>query len=81
MHEALKRTERTHAISFGKLYLEIYGNDVSKEDMKSIFENWNMESQSAFKDIKQEDFQPQALDKIKNIVELIKLDGPEGKNK
>ncbi|MCY9805662.1 hypothetical protein OTK51_19735 [Vibrio scophthalmi] len=72
MHEALKRTERTHAISFGKLYLEIYGNDVSKEDMKSIFENWNMESQSAFKDIKQVDFQPQTLDKLKDIIGLMK---------
>ena len=72
MHEALKRTERTHAISFGKLYLEIYGNDVSKEDMKSIFENWNMESQSAFKEIKQVDFQPQTLDKLKEFMRLMK---------
>ncbi len=72
MHEALKRTERTHAISFGKLYLEIYGNDVSKEDMKSIFENWNMESQSAFKEIQQVDFQPQTLDKLKDIIGLMK---------
>lgn len=72
MHESLKRTERTHAISFGKLYLEIYGNDVTKEDMKSIFENWNMESQSAFKDIKQVDFQPQTLDKIKDILSAVK---------
>ncbi|MBF4297148.1 hypothetical protein EAY24_28300, partial [Vibrio anguillarum] len=72
MHEALKRTERTHAISFGKLYLEIYGNDVSKEDMKSIFENWNMESQSAFKEIQQVDFQPQTLDKLKDIIGVMK---------
>lgn len=80
MHEALKRTDRTHAISFGKLYLEIYGNDVSKEDMKSIFENWNMESQSAFKDIHQVDFQPQTLDKLKDIVGLMKSgEPPRGK--
>ena len=75
MHEALKRTERTHAISFGKLYLEIYGNNVSKEDMKSIFENWNMESQSAFKDIKQVDFQPQTIEKLKEIIGLMKHEG------
>ena len=77
MHEALKRSERTHAISFGKLYLEIYGNDVSKQDMKSIFENWNMESQSAFKDIKQEDFQPQTLDKLKEIIGVMKANSDE----
>ena len=77
MHEALKRSERTHAISFGKLYLEIYGNDVSKEDMKSIFENWNMESKSAFKDIKQEDFQPQTLDKLKDIIGVMKTNSAE----
>ena len=77
MHEALKRTERTHAISFGKLYLEIYGNDVSKQDMKSIFENWNMESQSAFKEIKQEDFQPQTLEKLKDIISVMKTNSTE----
>ncbi len=75
MHEALKRTERIHAISFGKLYLEIYGNDVNKQDMKSIFENWNMESQSAFKDIKQEDFQPKSLQNLKDIISLIRSEG------
>lgn len=80
MHEALKRTERTHAISFGKLYLEIYGNDVSKQDMKSIFENWNMDSQSAFKDIKQEDFQPKTLNKLKEIIELVKTNSTDSKN-
>lgn len=77
MHEALKRTERTHAISFGKLYLEIYGNDVSKQDMKSIFENWNMESQSAFKEIKQEDFQPHTLDKLKDIISVMKANSQD----
>ena len=41
MHESLKRSDRMHAINFGKLYLEVYGNDVSQNDMKSIFENWN----------------------------------------
>lgn len=59
-------------ICFGKLYLKIYGNDVNKQDMKSIFENWNMESQSAFKDIRQEDFQPKSLEKLKEIVSLVR---------
>lgn len=72
MHEALKRSERIHAISFGKLYLEIYGNNVDKQEMKSIFENWNMESQSAFKEIKQDDFNPKALENVKDILSIVK---------
>ena len=72
MHEALKRSERIHAISFGKLYLEIYGNNVDKQEMKSIFENWNMESLSAFKDIKVDDFQPKINEHIKDILAFAK---------
>lgn len=81
MHEALKRTERIHAIRFGKLYLEIYGNDVDKQDMKSIFENWNMESHSAFKEIKQTDFQPKVLEKLRDIAEVIKSSKIESETK
>ncbi|TXX51138.1 MULTISPECIES: magnesium transporter MgtE N-terminal domain-containing protein [Vibrio] len=69
LHEALKRSDRVHAIRFGKLYLEIYGNNVDKEDMKSIFENWNFDSDSAFTKIPSPNFDPKAFEHMKSIFE------------
>jgi len=69
MHESLKRSDRMHAINFGKLYLEVYGNNVSQSDMKSIFENWNISSDSAFTKIEQTNFDPKVVD---NVVQMIK---------
>ncbi|WP_445371911.1 hypothetical protein ACH518_03690 [Methylomonas sp. HW2-6] len=69
MHESLKRSDRMHAINFGKLYLEVYGNNVNQSDMKSIFENWNISSDSAFTKIEQTNFDPKVMD---NVVKMIK---------
>ena len=48
MHEAIKRSDRAHAINFGKLYLEVYGTAVERKELIDIFENWNINSDSAF---------------------------------
>jgi hypothetical protein len=68
MHESLKRLDRMHAINFGKLYLEVYGNDVSQADMKSIFENWNLDSDSAFTKVAQTSFEPKILEQVSQII-------------
>lgn len=47
-HEALIVSNRAHAIQFGKLYLEIYGNTVERAEMVKIFENWNISPATAF---------------------------------
>lgn len=71
MHESLKRSDRMHAINFGKLYLEVYGNDVSQNDMKSIFENWNMNSDSAFIKIKSSNFDPKIFSEFTQMISAI----------
>lgn len=68
MHESLKRSDRMHAINFGKFYLEVYGSDVSQNDMKSIFENWNMDSDSAFTKIRKTDFEPKFVNKLVEVI-------------
>ncbi len=67
MHEAIKRSDRVHAISFGKLYLEIYGNNVERKELVEIFENWNIASESAFAKANPSGFEPQILDKISDL--------------
>ena len=71
MHESLKRSDRMHAINFGKLYLEVYGNDVSQNDMKSIFENWNMDSDSAFTKIQSSKIEPNVVDQVTQMINAI----------
>ncbi len=71
MHESLKRSDRMHAINFGKLYLEVYGNDVSQNDMKSIFENWNLNSDSAFVKIQGPNFDPKVIDQATQMINAV----------
>ena len=71
MHESLKRSDRMHAINFGKLYLEVYGNDVSQNDMKSIFENWNMNSDSAFTKIQASNFEPKVVEQVTQMIKAV----------
>lgn len=70
MHEAIKRADRAHAINFGKLYLEIYGNSVDRKELIDIFENWNIATESAFSKITTDGFEPKVLEKL---VEVLKI--------
>lgn len=74
MHEAIKRSDRVHAISFGKLYLEIYGNNIDRKELIEIFEDWNIASESAFLKANPNSFEPKILDKLTEVVKSI--DGP-----
>ena len=68
MHEAIKRTDRAHAINFGKLYLEVYGNTVDRKELVDIFENWNITSESAFLKASPDSFEPKVLEKIAEML-------------
>lgn len=74
-HEAIIVSNRAHAIQFGKLYLEIYGNTVERSEMQKIFENWNISSDTAFLKHKNDKSDPvkfsEFLDSLKKIKELI----------
>ncbi|MUL11868.1 hypothetical protein [Aliivibrio fischeri] len=75
MHESLKRSDRMHAINFGKLYLEVYGNNVTQSDMKAIFENWNINSDSAFTKIQQPNFEPKTIEQLTQMMKVISNTG------
>ncbi|MFB2647819.1 hypothetical protein [Shewanella mangrovisoli] len=48
VHESLIRIDREHAIRFGEMFLKIYGDRLEQAEVKSVFENWNFSSNSAF---------------------------------
>ncbi|PLR46919.1 hypothetical protein CYR40_09500 [Chimaeribacter arupi] len=47
-HESIRRKDRQHALNFGRLYLQIYGASAQKEEMLTVFKDWNMAGDSSF---------------------------------
>ncbi|MHA7846187.1 hypothetical protein [Serratia sp. D1N4] len=47
-HESILRKDRQHALTFGRLFLQIYGSTATKEDAINVFKDWNMSGDTAF---------------------------------
>jgi hypothetical protein len=71
MNESLKNSDRLHAISFGKFYLQAYGDVVTPEDVKEVFQHWNITQDSSFKDINSQNFDPRILESAIEIASVL----------
>lgn len=81
MNESLKNSDRLHAISFGKFYLQAYGDVATPEDVKDVFQHWNIDNDSAFKELGASSFDPKFLESAINIATaLSKNDKKSTKN-
>ncbi|MEP1779195.1 hypothetical protein [Reichenbachiella sp.] len=67
MNESLKIAERIHAINFGKFYLQVFDEDIKPEDLKDVFRDWNISSNSSFLDLDSSDFDPKLFEGLANI--------------
>ncbi|OMQ41060.1 HNH endonuclease [Pseudomonas putida] len=76
-HEAIKNSERKHAINFGKFYLETYGAEAEWSQIKEAFEHWNINSSSAFSGNDADKFDPKIFDKAVQIAEAVQKLGKE----
>lgn len=74
-HEAIKNSERKHAINFGKFYLETYGAEAQWGQVKEAFEHWNINSSSAFSGNDPDKFDPKLFDKAIEIAEAVQKFG------
>ncbi len=72
MNESLKNSDRIHAISFGKFYLQVFGNSIDKGDIKEVFREWNLEKKSGFHELNSNDFDPKLIDIITKTIETVK---------
>lgn len=72
MNESLKNSDRIHAISFGKFYLQVFGDAIDKADIKEVFREWNLEQKSGFSDMKTEDYDPKLIEIIVKTIETLK---------
>lgn len=71
MHESLKNGDRIHAISFGKFYLQAFGKGASPEDVKEVFQHWNIDSKTIFSEVSSESFDPKLAESIAAILNAI----------
>lgn len=67
MDEALKNSNRIHAISFGKFYLSAFGQKASWAELKEVFQHWNIDASTSFGTMDPQAFDPQLL---RSIVEV-----------
>ncbi|EPD8247149.1 hypothetical protein ACSEBO_001225 [Yersinia enterocolitica] len=65
-HESIRRKDRQHALSFGRLFLQIYGSSAEKKETIEVFKDWNMSGDSAFS--KAADTPPNILETVKSII-------------
>ena len=73
MVESIRNGDRHHAISFGKFFIDVFGADITKDEMMRILDNWNMNTGSSFINQKSSDIDPQAVNKAISILEKSKM--------
>lgn len=71
MNESLKNSDRLHAISFGKFYLQAYGEVVTPADVKEVFQHWNIAKDSSFKELGTQNFDPKIFESAIEIASIL----------
>lgn len=72
MNESLKNSDRIHAISFGKFYMQVFGSSVDSKDVKEVFGDWNLDKQSQFMQLNANDYDPKLIELIIKTIEALK---------
>ena len=72
LHEGTVLYSRRHSLRFGRLFVYLMSDKMSREDLVAVF-NWNAEFSTAFKDIQAENITKMPLSKaFETAVELSK---------
>lgn len=68
MQEALKNSDRCHAINYGKFYLETYGAAAEWNQVKEAFEQWNIIGTNAFSKQNEPELKASSLNDLVSLV-------------
>lgn len=72
MVEAIRNSDRIHAISFGEFYLNAYGREATRDEVREVFGDWNIDNGSSFISQSPKDYDPQILENLVLAVEALK---------
>lgn len=67
MVEAIRSADRTHAISFGKFFLDAFGKEANREEIIKAFSAWNIDGGSTFRTQTTDEFDPKLAEYLKVI--------------
>ena len=68
MVESIRCSDRIHAISFGKFFLDAYGTEASREEVIKAFSSWNIDNGSTlFRTQSSDDFDPKIAEILKTL--------------
>ena len=70
--EAIRNSDRIHAISFGEFYLNAYGKVATRDEVREVFGKWNIDNGSSFISQSPKDYDPQILENLVLAVEALK---------
>jgi hypothetical protein len=62
--EALKCSDRMHAIRFGEFYLRAFGEKTKWDELKEVFQHWNIDRTSTFSTLDASSFDPKLAESL-----------------
>jgi len=75
--ESLKSADRIHAISFGRFFLRVYGENASWPEVKEVFQHWNIDRGTNLNSPSVTDFDPKFLEAVVEVAKAVSIRGPE----
>lgn len=66
--ESLKSSDRIHAIRFGEFYLRAFGDKTKWEELKEVFQHWNIDRNSSFSSLDTSHFDPKIIESLMDIM-------------
>lgn len=73
--EALKASDRIHAIMFGRFYLNAFPDRVTWTELKEVFANWNIDRASAFASLDVAQIDPQLISMVSQVASSLSKKG------
>ncbi len=77
--EALRNSDRMHAIRFGEFYLNAFPEKADWSEVKEVFQHWNIDPGSSFREQKASEFDPELIQKAIDLLRLVRLEGRQPK--
>lgn len=68
MVESIRNGDRIHAISFGKFYIQAYGKQASRQEIREVLGEWNIDKGSSFHTQDAKEIDPNII----GVAELLK---------
>ena len=67
MTNSIRSGDRLHAISFGKFFIQAYGDEATHDEVRAVFGEWNIDNGTSFHSQTSNDFDPNIMSALEVI--------------